>query len=65
METAFPWLVILAVGGTLVVLVFGILAMLKGGTVNARRSNRLMRYRVIFQFTAIALIALAFILGRG
>ncbi len=64
METAFPWLVIFAVAGTLVVLVLGILAMLKGGG-NARRSNRIMRYRLIFQFSAIALIALAFIMGRG
>ncbi len=65
METAFPWLVIAAVGATLVVLVMGVLAMLKGGTANARRSNRLMRYRVVFQFTAILLIAVAFILSRG
>ncbi|MHA1107645.1 MAG: twin transmembrane helix small protein [Alphaproteobacteria bacterium] len=64
METAFPWLVIFAVGGTLVVLVIGVLAMLKGGG-NARRSNRIMRYRLVFQFSAIALIALAFIMGRG
>ncbi len=64
METAFPWLVIFAVAGTLVVLVIGVPAMLKGGG-NARRSNRIMRYRLIFQFTAITLVALAFILGRA
>ncbi len=65
MESAFPWLVIIAVVGTFAVLVIGILAMLRGGGANARRSNRLMRYRVIFQFTAILLIVLAFLFGRG
>jgi phosphatidylglycerophosphate synthase len=65
MESAFPWLVIFAVAGTFAVLVIGVLAMLRGGSMNARRSNRLMRYRVIFQFSAILLIALAFLFGRG
>lgn len=65
MESAVPWLVIIAVAGTFTVLVIGLLVMLRGGSTNARRSNRLMRYRVIFQFAAILLIALAFFFGRG
>ncbi len=65
METAFPWFVIVAVGGTFAVLVLGVVAMLRGGSTSARRSNRLMRYRLAFQFSAILLIALAFLLGRS
>ena len=65
MESAVRCGEIVAIAGTFTVLVTGILAMLRGGSMNARRSNRLMRYRVIFQFTAILLIALAFLFGRG
>jgi phosphatidylglycerophosphate synthase len=65
METVFPWLVALAVGATFVVLVIGVLTMLRGNPKNAERSNKLMRYRVIFQFGAIVLIALAFLLSRS
>jgi Na+-driven multidrug efflux pump len=63
MREAFPWLVILAVGGTLVVLVAGVVTMLRHGKADARTSNRLMRYRVLFQLAAILLIALAFVFG--
>ena len=63
METAFSWAVILAVGATFVVLVTGVIAMLRQGGFNARNSNKLMRLRVLFQFGAIALIALAFLFG--
>jgi hypothetical protein len=38
--------------------------MLRQGGFNARHSNRMMRLRVIFQFVAIMLIALAFLFGR-
>jgi phosphatidylglycerophosphate synthase len=64
MESAFPWLVILAVGATLAVLIVGVVSMLRQGGFNARHSNRMMRLRVIFQFVAIMLIALAFLFGR-
>ncbi len=64
MQQAFPWLVIIATVATLIVLVFGVIAMLRQGEFNARRSNRLMRYRLAFQFAAIALIAIAFLFGN-
>jgi phosphatidylglycerophosphate synthase len=64
MQSVFPWLVILAVGATLLVLVVGVIAMLRQGGFNARHSNRLMRLRVLFQFVAVMLIALAFLFGR-
>ncbi|MPY69607.1 MAG: twin transmembrane helix small protein [Alphaproteobacteria bacterium] len=65
MESVFPWLVILAVGATLAVLIVGVVSMLRQGGFNARHSNKMMRLRVIFQFAAIMLIALAFLFGRG
>jgi hypothetical protein len=63
MQQTFPWLVMLAVGATLVVLIAGIITMLRHGKVDARTSNKLMRYRVLFQLIAILLIAAAFIFG--
>lgn len=65
MQTFFSWAVILAVGATVVVLAVGVLAMLRQGRFNERHSNTLMRFRILFQFTAIALIAIAFLLGRS
>ena len=64
MRETFPWLIVIAAAATLAVLVAGIVAMLRQGEFNARRSNRLMRYRVLFQFAAIALIAIAFLFGN-
>lgn len=64
MQTVFPWLVILAVGATVAVLVVGIVAMLRPGKLGARRSNILMRYRILFQFATIVLIALAFLFSQ-
>ena len=63
MQQAFPWLVMLAVGATLVVLIAGVSTMLRHGKVDARTSNKLMRYRVLFQLIAILLIAAAFVFG--
>lgn len=55
-------LALLAVFGALVL---GLLSMARGGAFNARYGNKLMRLRVILQFLAIGLIALAFLIGRG
>lgn len=63
MQQTFPWFIIIAMGLVLVVLIAGVISMLRHGKVDARTSNKLMRYRVIFQFVAIALLALAFLLG--
>ena len=63
MQQVFPWLVIAAVGATLIVMIAGVITMLRHGKADARTSNKLMRYRILFQFAAIALIALAYILG--
>jgi hypothetical protein len=59
-------LLIIAMLATLVVLGLGVVSMLRGGGGNppGERSNRLMRYRVLLQFVAIALFALIMLLGR-
>lgn len=57
-------LVALAVLVTLVVLMTGIGGFAKGGEFNKKHSNRLMRWRIIAQAVAVALILL-FITLRG
>ncbi|MDC0033766.1 twin transmembrane helix small protein [Alphaproteobacteria bacterium] len=63
MQYALPWLIIFAVGGTVIVLTVGVITMLQHGKANAKISNKLMRYRIYFQFAAIVLIGLAYIVG--
>ena len=65
MSGVFPVLIGLAMAAVLVVLVFGVLGMLRGGAFNRRHSNRLMRLRVFMQFAAVILIALAFMFRDG
>lgn len=65
MQQAFPWFVIIAVAATLIVMVAGVITMLRHGKSDARTSNKLMRYRILFQFAAIALVSLAYFMGRG
>ena len=63
MQQAFSWLVIIAVAATLIVMIVGVITMLRHGKTDARTSNKLMRYRIMFQFAVIALIGLAFLFG--
>ena len=63
MQQAFPWLVIVAVAATVIVMIAGVITMLRHGKADARTSNKLMRYRILFQFAAIALVGLAFLFG--
>ena len=51
MMNIFDYLVPLAVGAVLVVLLLGLWNMMRGGSAN--RSQTLMRWRVILQFIAI------------
>jgi hypothetical protein len=53
MDTLFTVLIVLAMLGTLVVLGIGVAQMVRGG--DPRRSNRLMRSRVLFQGLALLL----------
>ena len=47
--------------GTLVALMVGLIAMARGGSFNAKNSNKLMRLRVGIQFFAITLLGLLFL----
>ncbi|MBC6441272.1 MAG: twin transmembrane helix small protein [Rhodospirillales bacterium] len=48
---------------TAAALFMGIGSFVKGGAFNRKHGNRLMRFRVIFQFAAIILLALMFLLA--
>lgn len=58
-------LVIIALLITLGVLATGMIAMARGGEFNAKYGNKLMRARVIAQGVAIALFALAVLVGAN
>ena len=64
MSGVFSVVIVIALIAVLGALGIGILSMTKGGSFNAKYSNKLMRLRIILQFTALALIVLAFLL-RG
>jgi hypothetical protein len=56
----------LAMLGVVGALFFGLFTMARGGgEADARRGNRLMRWRVILQGAALALIGLAMLLAKG
>lgn len=54
MNTLVSWLVPVAVGVVAVVLLFGLINMMRGGSPNT--SQRLMRARVVLQLVAIVVI---------
>ncbi|GAB4293554.1 MAG: twin transmembrane helix small protein [Roseovarius sp.] len=59
-------LVVLACGITAAILLVGVMNFGRTGIENARRSNRLMRWRVAAQLIAVALIVLfVFMRSRG
>lgn len=59
------FLLFLAMGITLLVLIVGLVVMIKGGKLNEKWGNKLMMFRVIAQATAIGLLGLIFLMGRG
>ena len=58
-------LLVVALVGTLAVLIAGLVAMMRGGEFNRKYGNKLMRARVAMQALAIALLLLLFLVGRG
>ncbi len=58
-------LVVIALAGSLAVLLAGVVAMARGGAFNRRWGNKLMRLRVAMQALALALLFLLFMLGAG
>ncbi|MDA7987753.1 MAG: twin transmembrane helix small protein [Alphaproteobacteria bacterium] len=59
MRGFFFILLLLSLGATLVILLAGLIVMARGGAVNARWSNRLMRWRVYAQAVTVAILFLA------
>lgn len=57
-------LIVVAMLATLGVLFAGFVTMARGGEVNRKHGNRLMRWRVILQGSALLLIAIALLLAR-
>ncbi len=63
MRAALSFFLTLVMAGVLGVLVLGIIGVARGG--DPRRSNQLMRWRVILQAAALLLLALLLSLGRS
>ncbi len=64
MNAWLPILLILAMLATLGVLFAGLFAMARGGEFNRKHGNRLMRWRVVLQATALLLIGLFLLATR-
>jgi Hypoxia induced protein conserved region len=64
MDSIFSVLIPIALIATLTILIAGVVSMLRGGSFNAKYSNKLMRMRVIAQLAAILLIGAFFLLSR-
>jgi hypothetical protein len=65
MQTVTAILIGVAMLMTLGVLFSGLIVMARGGEANRKYGNALMRWRVICQGIALALIALAVLIGQG
>ncbi len=58
-------LIIAALTATVIVLIAGVVAMLRGGEFNRKYGNKLMRARVAVQALAIALLFVLYLINRG
>ncbi len=58
--SSFNWLLILALGSVLVILIFGIVNLAGTSDKAKSRSNKLMRLRVLAQFIAVVLLMIGF-----
>ncbi|MCG8354315.1 MAG: twin transmembrane helix small protein [Kiloniellales bacterium] len=65
MKTFAVVLLVLAMLVTLGVLFAGLLTMARGGEFNRRHSNRLMRWRILAQGTALLIFAFAIMLSNA
>lgn len=63
MNTLVTTLLVLALLITVGVLFSGLIVMARGGEVNRKYGNTLMRYRVVCQGVALGLLAIAFMVG--
>ncbi len=62
MTSFMPFLVMIAAFATVGALMFGIFTFIRSGQSDARRSNKMMQMRVIFQFLTILLMGVLAIL---
>ena len=58
-------LVFAALAATVIVLIAGVIAMLRGGEFNRKYVNKLMRARVAMQALVIALLFVLYLINRG
>ena len=58
METVLPFILVIAMGATVIVLFTGIAAFAFNSKLNAKYSNKLMTARVVLQGLALAVLAL-------
>ncbi len=65
MEGVLPIVLAVAMAAVVAVLFAGLFAMARGGEFNRKYGNKLMRWRVVLQGSAIVLFALAMWLSRG
>ncbi|MEM1075662.1 MAG: twin transmembrane helix small protein [Pseudomonadota bacterium] len=64
MEDPFFFLAIIACIGVVIILMLGLGGFAGGGAFNKKNSNKLMRYRIAAQFTAVVFIII-FVYFRG
>jgi zinc transporter ZupT len=65
MQTLLIILLVLAAGATLFVLIKGVIGMAQQKDISGRRSQELMRKRVMFQAIAILIAVLLLLLASG
>ena len=64
MHTLFDILIPVSLAAVVVVLLFGIYALFRGGDFGRSYSNKLMRLRVLLQFIAVLVLVAAFAWNR-
>ena len=58
-------ILLVALGLVAVILAWGVLTMARGGEYNVKNSNRIMRYRIIFQAIALLVIMVFIWMRQG
>ena len=56
---------LIAMAAVVATLFTGLIGMARGGDFNRKHGNRLMRWRVMAQFTAIVIFAIAMLINQG
>ena len=58
-------ILLVALGLVAVILAWGVVTMARGGEYNVKNSNRIMRYRIIFQAIALLVIMVLIWMRQG